>query len=149
MIRRREILKGSLGLSLAGLGPVPALALQPGMAPRFVIDPRLPEAAALRRLAAAGGHPQADPAGEIVALLLADPRWLAPATTLVGLTGYVDAMLARDLLRSHGRALRELRELGPGARIGTNAPQQGPGGALLGPAASGPRRGPTAFLWIA
>jgi hypothetical protein len=59
------------------------------------------------RAARAGGHTLADPQGEVVALLLAPHgRWLSANGMIVGLTGYSDFVLARDVLRGTSRPVR-------------------------------------------
>ncbi|WJT00896.1 hypothetical protein [Novosphingobium humi] len=92
-----------------------AMAVLPGlaMAPRaqaaagfhFILDARLPEAAAIRAWADAAGHPCADPAGEIIRLLMSEKDH-PMAGTVIGLTTYSDYILARDMLRMQGRRLR-------------------------------------------
>ncbi|NOW45260.1 hypothetical protein FHW96_001415 [Novosphingobium sp. SG751A] len=89
-----------------------AMAVLPGMgmAPRawaagachFILDARLPEAAAIRAKAEAAGHRSADPEGEIVRLLLSD-EGRQMAGTIIGLTTYSDYILARDILRMRHR----------------------------------------------
>ena len=156
MTSRRDVLKAGMVLSLAGLA-APGTTSVAGASPRFLIDSRLPEAAQLRRQAAAGGHPHADPYGEIVALLMNQPQWLARDTVLVGLTGYVDHMLARDVLRSAGRRVRQVWQLGPSgvpapapaANAAIGAATDRAIAALLGTSCLPTRPGATGFLWIA
>lgn len=103
-----------------------AMAVLPGlaMAPRaqaaagfhFILDALLPEAAAIRARADAAGHPCADPAGEIIRLLLSEEGHQM-AGTIIGLTTYSDYVLARDMLRMRGRRMRAPHAL-PGGDVG-------------------------------
>lgn len=107
-LSRRELLRAAsitLGLA-AGLGlTTPALAAS--MGPAFLIDSRLPEAAALAARARQVGGLLADAGGEMVRLLLGPHgEALIAASTLIGLSTYSDLVLARDVLRSRGRPLQ-------------------------------------------
>ena len=155
-VARRAVLKGVAAASaLAGSAALPAAPL--GTAPgtvRFIIDPRLPEAAALAARAAQGGHRVADPGGEMIALLLGDgARLLDAGGHLIGLTGYADFVLAQDLLRSMGRPVRHALTLdGTGARsvvAARSARERTALAALLGTTQPQTRHRATSFAWLA
>lgn len=102
---RRTLIKGFAALPLAGL--VNGAAAAGGM--RFVVDMRMPSAPALEARARSRGYELVDPRGEIVALFLGQGAgWLASGTPLIGLTGYSDMHLMRDIARSAGRSLRQV-----------------------------------------
>lgn len=148
---RRTLLKGMTMLPLAGAPISPALA---AMAPaRFVVDARLPGGRALASFARNRGHDLAEPRGEIVALFLADKAgWLADPAPLIGLTGYAELVLMRDLARTSGRPMRYAARWG-GADAPLISRLDAPGLAFmtaLHEAAAkprGPRTG--SFLWLA
>lgn len=155
-VARRAVLKGvAVTGVLAGSAALPAAPL--GGAPgtvRFIIDARLPEAAALSARAAQSGHRIADPGGEMIALLLGDgARLLAAGGHLIGLTGYADFALAQDLLRSMSRPVRHALTIdGVGARsliAARSAHDQRALAALLGPAGPDTRTRATSFVWLA
>lgn len=152
MTRRRDLLKGGILLSLAGLSTVPGTiwAAEPRL--RFLIDRRLPEARHLRRQADLGTYPHADPQGEIIALLNGNPDWIGPGSLVIGLTGYVDYALARDVFRTAGRRMRQVWQLGPSSSCDlAPAADTSPGflATLLGTPSMPARPGPTSFLWVA
>lgn len=99
---------------LPGLAMAPRAQATAGL--HFILDARLPEAAAILAQADAAGHPCADPAGEIIRLLLSDPAWQMAGTIIV-LTTYSDYVLARDMLRMRGRRVRTPHAL-PGGEVG-------------------------------
>lgn len=116
------------GLNASRRAVLGAMALLPGLglAPRawaagalhFILDARLPEAAAIRARAQAAGHPCADPADEIIRLLLSENgRAMTASGTIIGLTTYTDYALARDALRMQGRSVRRPHAL-PGGEGG-------------------------------
>lgn len=102
---RREVLAATaaalgLGLTLAPrqVGATPARTA-------FLVDSRLPEAAALAARARQAGHVVADPKREMVQLLLGPQgELLTGANTIIGLTTYSDLVLASDVLRGVGRS---------------------------------------------
>ncbi|WP_194917457.1 hypothetical protein [Novosphingobium sp. NBM11] len=153
---RRDILKGGVTLGAVGLAGLPGLASALDLSgdPRFIVDGRLPEAPRLIARARAGGHTLADPQGEVVALLLAPHgRWLSANGMIVGLTGYSDFVLARDVLRGTSRPVRHAVSLNGMAQMETTLD----GGnrttrtldALLGPAPWRENTRATSFLWLA
>lgn len=152
MTTRRDLLKGGAVLSLSALVATPENGWAAETRPRFVIDSRLPEASHLKRHAELSGHPCADPEGEVIALLAGRPGWAGGSSLVIGLTGYVDYVLARDLFRSEGRRMRQVWQLGPSGKdlsdLG-NGRTGGPLASLLGSPAAPTRRGATSFLWVA
>lgn len=155
-IARRTVLKGVAAASaVASSAALPAAPLAgPFGTVRFIIDARLPEAAALTARAALDGHRVADPGGEMIALLLGDgPRLLAAGGHLIGLTGYADFALAQDLLRGIGRPVRHALAIdAAGARsvISARSPREARAlAALLGPAAPESKHRATSFIWLA
>lgn len=152
MTSRRDILKGGALLSFAGLAGAPGAAWAAGARRRFLIDGRLPEAPRLRRRAAITDNPWVDPEGEIIGLLLANPVWTERNSVLIGLTGYVDYALAGDFLRSVGRRIEHVRQLGPAAgsaAVAQDGASRGPIASLLDGPSTPVRPGVTSFLWIA
>lgn len=147
---RRDVLKGSAALAAAGLAGMAPASARPGGPLRFIIDARLPEAARLAERARAGGHRLADPGGEIVSLLLArHADWLTGAGPIVGLTGYVDFALARDVLRSASRPIRHALALDGTAAAPGTTPAERALAALLGPSPRPAGARSTSFLWLA
>ena len=115
-VNRRAVL-GAMAV-LPGLAMAPRAQATAGL--HFILDARLPEAAAIRARADAAGHPCAAPAGEIIRLLLSEegPQM---AGTIIGLTTYSDYVLARDMLRMRGRRVRTPHALPhglPGGEVG-------------------------------
>jgi len=103
---RREVL-GAATMLLGMAVSSPALAFHSGQSASFILDARLPEAAALSARARQAGHRMADPQGEILRLLLGPQgRLLIGADTIIGLSTYTDFMLAGDVLRAAGRRPR-------------------------------------------
>lgn len=104
MLDRRHLLKTAALLPAAGIatsgGMLPGLAAEHT---RYIVDHRRPQAALLAAQARAANAAMFDPSGEIIALLI-DParRWLQSTGRTIGLTGYVDFALARDVLH-HAR----------------------------------------------
>lgn len=155
-IARRTVLKGvAMTGALAGSATLYAaqLAAPPGTV-RFIIDARLPEAAALTARAAQDSHRVADPGGEMIALLLGDgPRLLAAGGHLIGLTGYADFALAQDLLRGIGRPVRHALAIdAAGARsvVPARSPREARAlAALLSEAAPESKHRATSFIWLA
>lgn len=155
-IARRTMLKGVAATgALTGSATLYAapLAAPPGTV-RFIIDARLPEAAALAARAAQDGHRMVDPGGEMIALLLGDgPRLLAAGGHLIGLTGYADFALAQDLLRSIGRPVRHALAIdAAGARsviAARSRHEQRALAALLMPAEPETKHRATSFAWLA
>lgn len=152
---RRHMLKGLALLPGLAVPLTPTRAgtsLQPRV--RFVVDRRLPGGKALAGLATAGGHDLAEPRGEIVAEFLGDKsRWLDGTAPLIGLTGYSEMVLMRDLARSAGLPMRYATRWGnadtaplicrkldePTARLIASL-QKAPAGQSRG--------GATSFLWL-
>lgn len=155
-IPRRSVLKGVAAASVAaGSAALPAASAagRPGTV-RFIIDARLPEAAALAARAALDGHRVADPGGEMIALLLGEgPHLLAAGGHLIGLTGYADFALAQDLLRGIARPVRHALAIdATGARSVIPARSQREAralAALLGPTAPDTKHRATSFAWLA
>lgn len=150
---RRSLLKGLAILPVAGV-PLAGVVATAGRehAIRFVIDRRLPDGPALADFARRRGHALADPQGEIVALFLgAKAGWLKEQGMLIGLTGYSEMVLMRDLLRSVGRSMRYAAAFNDG-----NAPLadrlEGRAAALVtalhAAPPSGPPRRSGSFLWL-
>jgi len=114
MTSRRTLLKSGAGLALVTALGLPDIAQSAQSGLGFIIDGRLAGADNLLRLADGGGHRVYQPQGEVVRLLLgAEGRDLLGQGMIVGLTGYVDAMLAADVLRGLGRRVRSVDAIGP------------------------------------
>lgn len=155
-IARRTVLKGVAAASaVASSAALPAAPLgAPLGAVRFIIDARLPEAAALAARAALDGHRVADPGGEMIALLLGDgPRLLAAGGHLIGLTGYADFALAQDLLRGIGRPVRHalaIDAVGTRSIVPARSPREARAlAALLGADVPESKHRATSFAWLA
>lgn len=155
-VARRSVLKGVAAASAVASSA--ALPAAPTAGPfgtvRFIIDARLPEAAALAARAAQDGHRVADPGGEMIALLLGDgQRLLAAGGHLIGLTGYADFALAQDLLRGIGRPVRHALAIdAAGARsvVPARSPREARAlAALLGTDAPQTHHRATSFAWLA
>ncbi|WDF75118.1 hypothetical protein [Novosphingobium sp. KACC 22771] len=102
----RRYMLGVTG-ALLGLAVAPPVMAQRRAGAMFLLDARLPEAAALRARADAFGHRSIDPQGEMIRLLTGEKASLVNgAATVIGLTTYTDLMLARDVLRGMGRPIR-------------------------------------------
>lgn len=151
---RRTILKGGATLACtAGMSGV-SLALPTHGKLSYVIDSLLPEAQHLAARAHLEKRIVADPAGEIITLLLEHGRgWLADGGSIIGLTGYSDYGLAHDMLRSISRPIRHVTMLDGTGRVhpatGGSPAAQRAFAALLGPAARDPSSQATSFLWLA
>lgn len=155
-VARRSVLKGVAAASAVASSA--ALPAAPTAGPfgtvRFIIDARLPEAAALAARAAQDGHRVADPGGEMIALLLGDgQRLLAAGGHLIGLTGYADFALAQDLLREIGRPVRHALAI-DAAGVRSIVPARSPRearalAALLGTDAPQTHHRATSFAWLA
>jgi hypothetical protein len=103
---RREVLGATAALLGLAVAPRAVAATDEGAA--FILDARLPEAAALAARARMAGHRAADPQGEMVRLLFGPQgKALTGSGTIIGLSTYSDFVLARDVLRDMGRAPRE------------------------------------------
>lgn len=116
MADRRTFLKTASAVGGTALLPAAAAAsahAAPGSRPAFIVDARLPRAGELGQRAAALGHRVLDPQGEMIALLLQhEAALIGPGRHLIGLTGYADFALARDLLRLSGHPIRHAAALG-------------------------------------
>jgi hypothetical protein len=117
---RRDILKGGVTLGRPALRACPAWRCTRSLR-RSALHRRWQTAGSPRLIAArAGGHTLADPQGEVVALLLAPHgRWLSANGMIVGLTGYSDFVLARDVLRGTSRPVRHAVSLNGMAQMET------------------------------
>lgn len=105
-VSRRDML-GIAG-ALLGLAVAPPAMAESRADAVFLLDARLPEAAALTARARASGHMSIDPQGEMIRLLTSEKaRFWIDAGTVIGLTTYTDLMLARDVLRAIGRPIRQ------------------------------------------
>lgn len=154
MPRRRDILKGTAALGIGALAGMPRTSFAAGGGTCFIVDAGLPEAGALAVLANDGGHRIIDPRGEMIALLIGDAADLATThNRFVGLSGYADFALARDMLRSNGRPIHHAIALDGISRkvvIGAGDDRAlSLADSLLGSNSSRPRKGVTSFLWIA
>lgn len=152
MTTRRDLLKSGALLPLAGLLATPHGGWAAETRPRFLVDGRLPEAQHLRRHAELAAHHYADPEGEVIAFLSSHPDWIADAAPVIGLTGYVDHALARDVFWTAGRRLRHVWQLGPFTGLEpalASDRRRSLLATLLGSPSAQARPGPTSFLWIA
>lgn len=152
MTTRRDLLKSGALLPIAGLLAAPRDGWAAETRPRFLVDGRLPEAEHLRRHAKLSAHQCVDPKGEIIAFLTSHPNWIADTAPVIGLTGYVDHALARDVFRTAGRRLRHVWQLGPSPGpepAQTSDRRRSLLATLLGSPTAHARLGPTSFLWIA
>ncbi len=145
-MRRRSLIKAMASAPLAGW-TAPIWARPAFQKSALVFDASNPLACAVAKRAEAMGFSVRPTDGEIVALLLADRT--AQSSALWGVTGYAEMMLARDILRSHGRTISFTRQLGAKACAKADVAQcnlPSMARALLHPVsdAASPT---TAFLW--
>lgn len=159
MADRRTFLKTASAAGGTVLLPAAAAASAcavPGSRPALIVDARLPCADELGMRAAALGHRVLDPQGEMIALLLRhEAALIGPGRHLIGLTGYADFALARDLLRLRGHPIRHAVSLGgPGGQRAVIRGSARDGAVLEAlfsgtPSALGRDARATGFIWLA
>lgn len=151
---RRHLLKGFALLPGLAAPLAPALAAAIDDRTRFIVDTRLPGGKALAKLANAGGHQIAEPRGEIIAEFLGEKAgWLDGPAAMIGLTGYSEMVLMRDLARTGGRPMRYAARWGSrGAAPLINRKLDDPMTRLIASlqqaAPAQPRTQASSFLWI-
>jgi hypothetical protein len=155
MAQRRDILKAASVLGgILLIGPIASARIAGGSGFRFIVDARLPLGPRLASHAGLNRYRIVDPGGEMIHLLLDNAgTLLAQGGHIIGMTGYADFALARDLLRASGRPIRHAFVLSGAGILSTeirgNAREAKVLAELVQPAPPANRRQVTSFLWLA
>ncbi len=153
-MKRRTVLAGAAALPMLGLAG-PALRNLFSESKQLIYDEKLSRAQLAAQRARAMGLGTQATGGEIATLLLGRGRAdvSADAGSVIGLTGYSEFVLAGDILRRQGRAVRPIAQFDTSDNW-LEQPQPGSEAhrlvaALLASEDAVPQSRATGFVWLA